>query len=222
MNKVEEIRFADGTVWDIAYIENTLKTLTGTSGNDILTGYEFDEIILGYEGDDTINSGAGNDIIDGGDGNDTLRGGGGNDIIDGGLGNDELVGGSGNDNYKFDGNFGSDIVRNDVQGASTDYDIVAMGYTNNNVVLSRFNNDLKLQIAGQGDTVTMASWYVNENAKVDEIRSSNGVRVLGTQVDQLIQAMATFTTQTGFTWEQAAIQNNLQYIEIIGTYYTPV
>ena len=37
-----------------------------------------------------------------------------------------------------------------------------------------------------------------------DLFSPNGTRLLNTQVESLIQAMASFSLQTGLTWEQAA------------------
>ena len=87
VNKVEEIRFADGTVWDVAYIKNVVTTITGTEGNDSLVGYEFDDIINGLGGDDSISSGSGNDTINAGAGNDKVYASDGNDTVDAGDGN---------------------------------------------------------------------------------------------------------------------------------------
>lgn len=76
-----------------------------------------------------------------------------------------------------------------------------------------------IKIVGQAYNVLARNWFVNDNAMLDSIETSGNKQLLGSQVDQLIQAMATFTTQTGLTWEQAVQQNNQQYIEILATYY---
>src|SRR5207245_1518032 len=62
-HQIEQVQFDDGTVWDIATVEDHLpKTLTGTSGADTL---------YGGAGPDTLDGGAGNDTMYGYDGNDT-------------------------------------------------------------------------------------------------------------------------------------------------------
>src|SRR5207244_12328426 len=62
-HKIEQVSCDDGTVWDIATIEDHLpKTLTGTAGADTL---------YGGAGPDTFDGGAGNDTMYGYDGNDT-------------------------------------------------------------------------------------------------------------------------------------------------------
>lgn len=72
--KVEQVVFADGTVWDVAML-NTLAN-TPTEGADY---------IQSTSGNDVINGLGGNDQIFGMDGNDTLSGGGGSDTLVGGL-----------------------------------------------------------------------------------------------------------------------------------------
>jgi Ca2+-binding RTX toxin-like protein len=93
--KIEEIRFADGIVWDV----DTVKALAllGTDGKDELIGYATADTIDGLAGNDFISGRAGNDILNGGAGNDSIRGEGDNDLIDGGQGMDKLAGGTGND-----------------------------------------------------------------------------------------------------------------------------
>jgi hypothetical protein len=65
-------------------------------------------------------------------------------------------------------------------------------------------NDLRIAIHGTTDEVTIQNWYsAPTTAQVETIQTGNGQQLLNTQVDQLIQAMAGFTQQTGLTWDQA-------------------
>ncbi|MBK6639330.1 MAG: hypothetical protein IPG34_17770, partial [Rhodocyclaceae bacterium] len=119
---VDEIRFADGTVWTVAAIKSRLTA--ATEGNDTLVGFDVADVmdglggndyLMGNGGDDQVAGGAGNDTLYGDDnsftktGNDTLIGGDGNDSLYGGLGNDVLVGGTGAD--YLSGGKGNDIYR---------------------------------------------------------------------------------------------------------------
>ncbi len=55
--------------------------------------------------------------------------------------------------------------------------------------------------------MTIQNWYsAPTTAQVETIQAGNGQTLLSTQVDQLIQAMAGFTQQTGLTWDQAIDQ----------------
>ncbi len=122
--RVEEIRFADGTVWNVATVKTmvvqstagadtvygyaTDEVLSGGAGNDTLYGYAGADTLLGEAGNDTLNGGDGNDLLDGGDGNDYLSGDAGNDTLLGGAGNDRLYGEAGDD--VLDGGAGDDLL----------------------------------------------------------------------------------------------------------------
>lgn len=85
---IESMAFADGTVWDSAWlathVTNPDVTLTGTGGNDVLKGGMGNDQLFGLAGDDLIEGGSGDDLLDGGTGADVMRGGMGSDtyIVD--------------------------------------------------------------------------------------------------------------------------------------------
>jgi hypothetical protein len=55
--------------------------------------------------------------------------------------------------------------------------------------------------------VTIQNWFsAPTTAQVETIQAGNGQTLLSTQVDQLIQAMAGFSAQTGLTWDQGIAQ----------------
>jgi Ca2+-binding RTX toxin-like protein len=79
---LEEIHFANGTIWNRATIEsqlppnpNVTPTIVGTNGNDVLGGTGADDIFEGKQGNDTLNSFFGNDgfLYRSGDGNDFVN-----------------------------------------------------------------------------------------------------------------------------------------------------
>ncbi len=123
-NQIEQIRFEDGTVWDVATIMQMV--LQPTAGDDVLTGYSTPDTISGLDGNDQLYGRDGNDALDGGPGNDslygengddTLLGGPGDDTLRGAAGADILIGGPGNDALygevgadTLDGGGGSDYV----------------------------------------------------------------------------------------------------------------
>ncbi|WP_316172819.1 MULTISPECIES: calcium-binding protein [unclassified Bradyrhizobium] len=89
---IEQIVFADGTVWSPLTLFQMLVSVGGTSGNDTLVGTNGSDILAGGLGDDQLDGGAGSDsyLYNVGDGNDT--------IIDGTAfdgSNDRLVLGAG-------------------------------------------------------------------------------------------------------------------------------
>ncbi|MBI4207825.1 MAG: hypothetical protein HY527_22630 [Betaproteobacteria bacterium] len=113
-NVVEEIRFADGTVWT----EQTILTflppppVVGTDGNDIILGSSASELLRGLGGDDRI------------------YGSGGNDTFEGGAGEDTLTGSTGNDTYVFnvgDGGPGGFFITGDEISDAGGYDVLQFG-----------------------------------------------------------------------------------------------
>lgn len=136
--------------------------------------------------------------------NNTLSGANGNDILRGSLGNDTVNGGSGNDTFLFGRGAGQDLVQDN--SGSADKMLFDGGINPLDLVISRQANDLWLSIHGSTDYVTVQNWYTSSSNRTETIQANNGQTLLSTQVDQLIQAMAGFTQQTGLTWDQAIDQ----------------
>jgi Ca2+-binding RTX toxin-like protein len=147
----------------------------------------------------------------------TLTGNSAANVLTGATGNDTLAGGLGNDTYLVDRGEGRDtIAEND--GTVGNSDLLLYGATINplDLVLSRQVNDLRLAIHGSTDYVTIQNWFsAPTTAQVETIQAGNGQTLLNTEVDQLIQAMATFSQQTGLTWDQAIDQQPQQVEAII-------
>jgi Ca2+-binding RTX toxin-like protein len=208
-------------------------TMVGGEGNDSLLGGSGNDRLVGGLGDDMLNAGSGDDLLDGGDGVDNLDGGSGDDQLvggagkdslmggsgadqfTGGTGNDTLIGGSGNDVYYFSRGDGQDTI-NDFDPFPGNQDRALFGATINplDLVISRQANDLRLAIHGSSETVAVTDWYLSNNNRVETIQAGNGDVLLSTQVDQLIEAMAAFSQQTGLTWDQA-IDQRPQEVEAI-------
>ncbi|MCE4558126.1 calcium-binding protein, partial [Pelomonas cellulosilytica] len=76
-NQLQQIKFADGTAWDLAAITTRLATppattaVNGTNLADTLTGTAADETLSGLGGDDTLAGQGGTDFLSGGTGNNT-------------------------------------------------------------------------------------------------------------------------------------------------------
>ncbi len=79
-------------------------------GNDRLFGGRGNDTLNGDSGNDFLWGGSGNDLLLGGADNDVLFGGRGNDTLVGGAGNDVLRGGRGSDTYRFEDDFGQDVI----------------------------------------------------------------------------------------------------------------
>ncbi len=183
-------------------------TADGGAGNDTMTGGSGNDVLRGGDGIDSLDGGSGDDQLMGGAGNDTMTGGSGADQFTGGTGNDTMSGGSANDLYNFSRGDGQDTI-NDSDPFQGNQDKLLFGTTINplDLVIARQANDLRLTIHGTTDAVTIQNWYTNPTAnQVEDLQAGNGQHLLNTQVDQLIQAMASFSQQTGLTWDQAIDQ----------------
>ena len=220
VNKVEEVRFTDGTVWDVEYVCKAALTTTGSEGSDYLTGFDDqNDKISGLAGDDTIYGYAGNDVLTGGAGNDTLVGGEGEDVLDGGEGNDYMEGGVGNDTYTFGRNSGNDVIfEND--STPDNKDKVVFGEEQLKLIFSRSGNDMRISLAETDDTLTIRSWYEGSEHQVEEFKTPDGSIIKNNQVEQLVQAMAAFTEQNGMSWNQAINNRSEEVRNILDQYWT--
>lgn len=154
-----------------------------------------------------VGNALGNSLI-GDMGSNVLSGGAGDDRLIGSAGTDVLVGGTGNDRYQFDRGDGRDVMR-DKDRTAGNQDRLAFGGTINplDLVLERQANDLRLRVYGSGDQVLIDRWYsAGAMNHIETIQAGNGELLLSTQVNQLIQAMASFSQQSGLTWDQAIDQ----------------
>lgn len=241
---IDEIRFANGTVWNEQYIRNQLSCKT-TSGDDGLYGTRGNDEIHGLAGNDTLYGGAGNDKLYGDQGNDELYGGYGDDLLVGGAGNDTLYGGSGNDVYYFEKGWGQDVVDNRYQNDNPYQNSILGGDPENSVIrfgagiaaasmiAARSGGDLKLSILGSTDTITVKDYFANEKTRIREIQFADGARwdastiaqkVAAPQqassaamysVDALVSAMAAFAPPAAGESTLMAIQRQQPFMPML-------
>ena len=156
-----------------------------------------------------------NNILIGNSANNTLSGANGNDTLRGGLGNDTVNGGSGNDTVLFGRGDGQDLVQDN--SGTADKLLYDAGINPLDLVISRQAIDLRLSIHGSSDQIIVQNWYVGTTNRTETIQAGNGQALLSTQVDQLIQAMAGFTAQTGLTGDQAIDQRPQDVQTVLAT-----
>ncbi|WP_299328397.1 calcium-binding protein [Parasphingopyxis sp.] len=165
---IEEVRFADGTVWDETQLAAAYVLGQQTSGDDTIKGSHAVDLIDGGAGNDTITAGNGDDIIIGGAGDDTVTGGNGNDTITGGLGDDTLHGSDGSDTYVFNAGDGSMLI--DDNGNHDTDRLLIHGYdpTVTTVMHGPSGSDaVILTFAGSNDAITI--WNTLDGSKHDQI-----------------------------------------------------
>ena len=208
---VEQIKFADGTIWDASRIAaSALTTIQGTAAAETLNGGTGADRLLGLDGNDTLNGNAGHDWLDGGLGTDTMRG---------GAGDDAYVVDTTADVVTENASEGTDTVRSAVTwtlGANVEH-LVLTGTTAINGTGNALNNDLYGNSAvnalaggegndryyvGTGDTVTEGS-----NAGTDTVYSTT-TWTLGTNIEHLTLTGSAAINGTGNTLANTIVGNN--------------
>ena len=160
-SRVARIEFADGTVWDAAYIETTVTPpavpIIGSDDNDALYGLERSELLQGKAGDDEIY---------GNNGDDTLQG---------GTGNDFLVGGTGSDTYLFARGDGQDTIQDQDSNAEA-VDVLKFNDSvlKGDIKLTRQGSDLTLNIGANGDRVALRDWFITANNNLERVEFADG------------------------------------------------
>jgi Ca2+-binding RTX toxin-like protein len=173
---VEEIRFEDapGAVWDLAAVKAAL--------------------LVGGEGDDVLNGFATADTLMGGGGDDTLYGKAGNDLLIGGAGSDVLYGETGNDTYQLVRGDGADtIVENDATSGNLDVAQFGADIGTDQLWFRQTGTALEVSVIGTSDRFTISNWYSGAAWRVEEFRTSDGKLLTESAVQNLVQAMASFS-----------------------------
>lgn len=170
---LDEIHFADGTIWARKDVEPMV--IVPTDGNDTLIGYGGDDVLAGGLGNDSLSGYAGNDVLDGGDGDDGLSGGDGDDVLIGGSGNDRMDGGLGADTYVLGRGHGIDRISNFDTSAGKDVVQYLEGIDPSDIEAIQNGGSLVLAIRGTNDRVTIDNFFSsNRFYHVDEVRFHDG------------------------------------------------
>lgn len=218
-SEIERIIFDDGTSWSKTEIAQKIPETSGigTPDNDVFYAFGHDDTYYqGLEGNDVFYGAGGNDTFLGGDGDDALYGGQGNNTLVGGKGNDFMVGGDGEDTYIFTHGDGQD----DIYDEGGD-DIVKLGYDSSTIIFEQSSSNLKVKSSGAVDTISISSWYYSDANKIETFESSDGSIITSTQIDQLIQAMASWSSNNnGMSWSEALGSNSQSAQAIISQYWT--
>ncbi len=189
----EDLEAGSDKVWsDVSYtlgdnVENL--SLTFLYEGDIAVGAE------NAEGNALDNKLEGNDRgnwLLGNAGNDVIYGNGGDDVLVGDSGNDWLNAGVGNDLYMVTRDGDQDIISQEFSDAG-DIDTVffdGSSITYDQLWFSQQENDLMISLLGTNQNTRIANWYLGEQYKVEVFSTGGGMELLGSQVEQLVSAMA--------------------------------
>ncbi|MGQ0595642.1 calcium-binding protein [Aquabacterium sp.] len=187
---VEQIKFFDNTSWNIDTVRTLLappvhnSVLSGSGASDTIHGgLQNDRIfggggadsLFGEEGDDELLGGgygaSDTDTLDGGAGTDSLHGDDGDDVLIGGAGNDYLWGDAGSDTFVFGRGDGMDVIMQSGSAieANITTDVLSMHVKAYEVSVSRFNNDLRLDILNSSDRIEIANYFATNAANYDRV-----------------------------------------------------
>lgn len=155
---------------------------------------------------------------DGGD--DTLSGDEGADTLVGGVGNDTLYGGSGNDTYLFGRGDGQDELRDeDWTSGNTDVLSFGPGVSADQLWFRSVGSALEVSIIGTTDKVSIRffdSKYTGATPypyHIEQFKTSDGKVLLDSQVQNLVNAMASFSPPAaGQTTLPANYQSSLNSV----------
>ena len=182
---LEQIKFADGTVWTKEDIDDKMHHLTGTEDDDRLAAYDKAKVVYhGRGGNDTLVGSEGNDELYGEDGDDRISSGEGNDLIAGGRGNDIIDSFRGDDIYVFNRGDGQDVI-NDYDGT----DIIRFGegvksediivsrvpwYSDYNLVLSLKDTDDKITVVSHFGSSNYSGYYATPQRRIERFEFADG------------------------------------------------
>lgn len=201
---IEQICFTDGTIWELSDIQDAVRHITepvySNADKDTYYGFESDDIIIGSNK------------------NDEMYGCGGDDTLNGGVGNDKLDGGLGNDTYVYAKNSGSDTICD--SGGNDTIELREIDYSS--VEFLRYGDSLVINTGkdSSNNSISIEKWSYGDIYRVENVKSSNGYSITHTQIDQLIQAMATFSQDTCMTWQQALEAYQADTTAILSQYWT--
>ena len=170
-------------------------TFNGGDGNDSIRAYGVDSTLNGDAGDDVLYANGDNNTLNGGDGDDRLiaRATATNTTFNGGAGDDKITGSSNNDTYLFTAGDGHDtIIEQDHEIGGTDSLQFGEGIEADDLWFERATNDLQITIYNSDDSVTIKDWYADDSHKIEALKLNSGQALLNNQLDQLVQAMASF------------------------------
>ncbi|HEV2438835.1 MAG TPA: calcium-binding protein [bacterium] len=245
--RVAQVEFADGTVWDAATLRR--KSLVADAPGEAIVGFNTDDTLAGRHPHDELWTGAGNDTLIGGP-EDVLHGGSGNDVFVSGR-NNLIDAGSGINTVKFGRADGHDTLNTTAGGTTTlalEEGIAPLDLTFALEPNGMGGNDLQVsvhdraqdsdggdgaQAAGDGDFrhdrsagISVTDWEatVGTSGAHPPVATfeTKHAELAGTDVGPLIQAMATFTADTGLSWDQAIEQRGGDVEAILSRYWHPV
>ncbi|MDT3722090.1 calcium-binding protein, partial [Pseudomonas oryzihabitans] len=119
------------------------------------------------------------------------------DILNGGAGNDQLDGGYGSDTYLVGRGMGRDTISN--YDPLSGVDVVQFDSSVNleDLWFRRDGYNLEVSVIGAADKAVVNYWYLSSEYRVDQFKTSDGKVLLESQVQNLVDKMASFGVDAG-------------------------
>jgi Ca2+-binding RTX toxin-like protein len=125
--------------------------------------------------------------------NDQLTGDAAANILNGGAGNDTLSGGAGGDTYLLGRGTGQDsVIESDATAGALDVAQWDSAVSSSQLWFTRAGSDLQVSVIGTSDRLTVQNWYSGSANQIEQFKAGDGKTLLNTQVNALVNAMATF------------------------------
>jgi Ca2+-binding RTX toxin-like protein len=126
-----------------------------------------------------------------------LAGGEGDDIYDGAAGADTLTDTSttSSDTYRWGIGSGTDTITD--SGGTLDHVDLFAGITKEQLKFVKNVSNLEISVIGQSDKLVVKNWYASSANQIEEFRFNDGNRVLTSEVQGLLGAMAQFAAPDG-------------------------
>jgi Ca2+-binding RTX toxin-like protein len=186
--------------------------LIGGLGNDTFIVDNVSDMILEYagEGTDRVNASVSYVLADnietlvltefgasngtGNAGANTITGNTAANTLNGLEGADTLSGGLGSDTYIFGRGFGLDkISENDATLLNQDRVNFLDGIAAEQLWMRKIGNSLEISVIGTTDKLTVNNWYLGGAYHIEQLQLANGLTLLDSQVQNLVNAMASLT-----------------------------
>ncbi|WP_110947774.1 calcium-binding protein [Pseudomonas bohemica] len=205
---LDKIQFSDGTVWDIGRIKSELPPVPegyGPTDAMTLSSHSLDNNLIGTSVDDYLIGSVKNDHLFGGNGN---------DVLSGGIGDDTLEGGAGADTYIVGYKSGKDIINLQDDNGSFDDTLQVLDIAHDGLWFAQHGNDLTITQMYGDDSVTVSNWFGAEPKRLKQIVAADGAVLLEGQVQNLVDAMSSFSGgfgDPGVQWGTAE-RNQLEVV----------
>ncbi len=170
-------------------------TMIGGGKHDILTANgNGNFLIAGVSGVHFLTVNGNDNRLVGGGGTNLLTANGNNDVIEAGWGTNYLVNTGFEGTYQVELGDGRTTIMNGMEGNGEANTLEFMaGIDSDELWFRRSGDDLRIDVMGTRQTVTVDDWFAAAHHELAAIRTADGGVLDNHEVDQLVQAMASFS-----------------------------